>query len=621
MKITKFQVLNFKSFRDSNEIEFKSGFNIITGQNSAGKTTLLQTLALRFVSNPHRSLRTMPFPGNVPTQESAVRATLSVTRSELFNALGSAAHSVPQPQTDFPIPGAGPYKAEPGRGTQFVNWLSEQPEFLIKVRLGHVNNNETWIAEEGSALCEYPVAPLGQNSSRPSINVMARDNKLSFAGFQPGIPSANIMTDVAPILRNKIYRFSAERFNVGQSTFGYSAVLLPNASNLPEVINTLNANPERLRQLNSLICKVLPQVRQVSTQPLIQNQVQIIVWPHDPNTQRVDVAIPLNDCGTGVGQVIAILYVVLTSDDPQVILVDEPQSFLHPGAVRKLIDVLKQFPQHQYILSTHSPAVITAAEPATITIARLAESETTLEAIDPTSTDDMRTYLLEIGARLSDVFGADNILWVEGQTEEICFPRILQVVTKRRLMGTAIVGIRQTGNLQRRDKAKIFGMYQRLSHSSSLMPPALAFVLDCECLTSEAKRNIERDSQSLAHFLPRRMYENYLLSARAIAAIVNTIDGFRPQAVGEDEVQELLDKKGSNLSYFCPGTAAVPADWVNHVDAARALAEIFSELSETRVAYDKTKHSVAISDWILHCDPEHFRELADWLTSLLGREQ
>ncbi len=42
------------------------------------------------------------------------------------------------------------------------------------------------------------------------------------------------------------------------------------------------------------------------------------------------------------------LYVVLTSRESRVIIIDEPQSFLHPGAVRKLFDVLKDFPQHQY---------------------------------------------------------------------------------------------------------------------------------------------------------------------------------------------------------------------------------------------------------------------------------
>ena len=159
-------------------------------------------------------------------------------------------------------------------------------------------------------------------------------------------------------------------------------------------------------------------------------------------------ALPLNQCGSGIGQVAAILYVVLTANHPQVIIIDEPQSLLHPGAIRKLIEVLKRYPQHQYIMATHSPTVITSANPATVTVARLEGVETRLQAIDIRQTQDLQLYLADIGARLSDVFGADNILWVEGQTEELAFPLILSQIAHRSLMGTAIVGIRQTGDLE-----------------------------------------------------------------------------------------------------------------------------------------------------------------------------
>jgi hypothetical protein len=191
-------------------------------------------------------------------------------------------------------------------------------------------------------------------------------------------------------------------------------------------------------------------------------------------------AIPLNECGSGVGQVLAILYLVLTSDHPQVIIIDEPQSFLHPGAVRKLIEVLKKYPQHQYIFATHSPAVITASDPSTFTIARATDGESVLEVIDPSNAKHLQSYLAEIGARLSDVFGADNILWVEGQTEEQCFPLLLRKVANQSLMGTAIVGIRETSALQSRDKKKVFEMYRKLSEAKTLLPPAIGFpALSC----------------------------------------------------------------------------------------------------------------------------------------------
>lgn len=114
--------------------------------------------------------------------------------------------------------------------------------------------------------------------------------------------------------------------------------------------------------------------------------------------------------------------------------------FLHPGAVRKLIEILRQHPQHQFIITTHSPTAVTAAGPETLLLLRLREAETTIEQLNVSQAENLQVFLAEIGARLSDVFGADYILWVEGRTEEECFPKIVHR-WGRPVLGTAIVGV------------------------------------------------------------------------------------------------------------------------------------------------------------------------------------
>ena len=66
MYISKFRVRNDKSDRDSGEVEFKPGFNILTGQNSAGKTALLEALTFQFTPRPHVGPSTVPTPGIAP---------------------------------------------------------------------------------------------------------------------------------------------------------------------------------------------------------------------------------------------------------------------------------------------------------------------------------------------------------------------------------------------------------------------------------------------------------------------------------------------------------------------------------------------------------------------------
>jgi len=60
---------------------------------------------------------------------------------------------------------------------------------------------------------------------------------------------------------------------------------------------------------------------------------------------------------------------------------------------------------------------------------------------------------------------------------------------------------------------------------------------------------LEHLSGALAVFLPRRMYENYLLHRRAIAAVANGIENFRESGtpVTKEEVSTLLIWSGQSL--------------------------------------------------------------------------
>jgi hypothetical protein len=616
MHISKFQVSNYKSFLDSGEVEFKPGFNIITGQNSAGKTALLEALTLQLEAKPHRSVRTMPAPGALPGETSTVRATFLLSGEELLRSLQSMRSTY-----WFPAPDPSDTQSSMNR---HLEELIRQPELRLGIRLERRGGNDQWVAEDPSFLGFYRVGTNQSNNLPLLFPISANAGALVTAG--PGQymnPAQDARTPLAQFFRSRIYRFRAERFNVGQFTFGDSSILAPDASNLPQVLNTLNSNPARFDRLSAKTTEILPQVRQVSVRPT-GGQVEILIWSHDPMTERGDLAIPLNECGSGIGQVLAILYVVMTSDHPQTVLIDEPQNFLHPGAVRKLIEVLKQYPQHQYIFATHSPTVITASNPATFTMVRSNEGESVLEIMDPSNAKHLQAYLSEIGARLSDVFGADSILWVEGQTEEECFPLILRNANWP-LSGTAIVGIRQTGDLQGRDKKKVLEMYRKLSQARTLLPPAIAFIFDQECMTRQQKEDLRGMDPDHVHFLPRRMYENYLLDPAAVAAVMNDTQGFRDPPITEDEVSQLfdlkrgqlLDERGQDLRYFCRGTVQVPGDWVLHIDAATLLRDAFRELSAARVSYEKTTHSVAITRWLLEHRPGAVREVAHFLVGLL----
>src|SRR4028118_300200 len=91
MYLSKFQLVNYKSFRDSGVLEFKPGINIIVGTNNSGKTALLEALSLSFQNHIHKTLTTFPSPSDIiANSHSCCQLSLSVKKESLqlfFNDL------------------------------------------------------------------------------------------------------------------------------------------------------------------------------------------------------------------------------------------------------------------------------------------------------------------------------------------------------------------------------------------------------------------------------------------------------------------------------------------------------------------------------------------------------
>lgn len=622
MYISRFQVGNYKSFRGPIALDFSKGFNIISGQNNAGKTALLEALGLDFIGKPHRSLKTVPARDTVPDQLSWVDVsfTLPVPElRELMLSLPGQEYQVARPIIGSPFALKVGYRDDSvNSALRFVNEILSEHALTFKTqcRAQH-NQGNSWIALDVPSYGLYQ--PQQQNGNYIYCGFRfdrAQGVSITRSGFVGGYHDLGVQ--LAPTFKRHVYRFSAERMNVGLGAHGAGILLSRDAGNLPEVLSQLQHNSARFRELNRQLASILPQVRWVSVRGVSSTQVEIVVWPHDPESQREDLAVPLLESGTGIAQVLAILYVVMTSERPQVIIIDEPQSFLHPGAARKLIDFLRCYPEHQFIIATHSATIIAATNPQTITLARLEDSETVLQQLDAKAEKGIQTALADLGVRLADLFGADNILWVEGRTEEKCFPVIMEKMLGRGLMGTQVLGIRQTGDLEARDAKKVFEIYNSLTKGASLLPPAIAFVVDQECQNDAKKEDLRKLSGGLARFLPRRMYENYLLNPLAITTVANSIEGFRALPVTAEEVSAVIESKSNDPEFYCGGRTVPPdTERLAKVDGARILERVFNELSEARVPYQKVPHGVLLTEWLAENAPEDLVEVADLLSDIL----
>jgi hypothetical protein len=218
---------------------------------------------------------------------------------------------------------------------------------------------------------------------------------------------------------------------------------------------------------------------------------------------------------------------------------------------------------------------------------------------------------------LGDVFGADKILWVEGRTEEKCFPLIVEKLLRQPLLGVQILGVRQTGDLEGRDAKKVFEIYRSLSKGPSLLPPAVAFVLDGEGRSNHDKKELKARSDNKAVFLRRRMYECYLLNPAAIAAVANTAENFREAPVTPEEVTTVIDRQLRDAEYFDGTVGSTRAEKICSVRADKLLEKVFSELSETRVPYQKVVHGIELTEWLIENARQELDEVVEMLRPLV----
>ncbi len=616
MFIESFEISNYKCFEKSGPISLCPGIVVLTGPNGSGKTAALEALSLQFRLNPNRGLNRIA----TELESSSIEVTCKMLPEELVEiAQGGKTFALPAPRPGTPFlqsigisTPANLYQVDPPDEEKFLRWFIDQDALRVRC---------SYEVREGGRLfetCTFPdleSMPKAQRSNAESLYYrvrIGRDGTPHIHNREWNSTSVNAL-DVASI-SSRIYRFSPERFCAGASGYGDSTTLKTDASNLPEVLNRLQPSRERFREYNETVSRVLPQVKWVDVRARTPNN-EIFVWFINPETGRDDLAIPLADCGTGVGHVLAILYVLCTSSTSRTILIDEPQSFLHPGAARKLMEVLDDFQQHQLIIATHSPAIISAGAVNQALCFEAGESS----AIKKISLDDAehRSILLnELGARLADVYGADNILWVEGPTEEECFPRILRKLCPRSLAGTVVLAVRKTGDLEGKDAERVFEIYGSLSKSSSLLPPTLGFLFDRECRSDDKLNELVKKSKGLFRAIGRRSYENYLLSPEAIAFVINRFDYGRSTPLDAESVKVRMEDLAKQAKYSCEGNPKLKGN-PDFTDAAGVLREIFNEFTECRVSFEKTLHSVELTNWLLDHDPETLKPLADLLQECL----
>lgn len=601
MRIDSIRAENYKCFADSTAIPLEPGINLVVGRNSAGKSAFLEACSLAITGAPHRSLASLPHPDTVPPPLSMISATMSFSGAELRRSamrLGS----------DFYFELPQDLNADEASARLAMQTLEAAEQVRLDFRA---------VAEPNTAAVLQRV-PQGISVGNQAYGVghtanFRANEARSELAFRSLNGNGTHLADVcASFARSRIFRFAAERLALGHSGLEPNAALQQNAGNLANVLLALAANPARFADYLQFVREILPIVQAITVRasPNGGGFLEVMVWQHPLASQRDDLAFPLSRCGTGVGQVLAIVLAAVQTQDPQILLIDEPNSFLHPGASRALISVLKRFPKHQYIIATHAPEIIAEAGPCPVIRVEWAEGAAKCQRFSARTLDVDRALLQCVGARLSDVFGYDQILWSEGPSDAECFKRLIDS-EGRAASRTAILPVRDTNGFEPRSIREIVDIYTRASQASALVPPSIAFLLDREDRTDTEIADVDRQTHGRVKFLDRRMIENYLLDAEALSSVLRDALDPADQVPSAADVRAWITAHGNDDKYHASRHETLSQAWLTHVHAGKLLRDLFADLTAARIEFRKTVHSPAILERLLRASPDAVSQLRE----------
>ena len=601
MHIETVTITNYKSFLEKQTLHFEPGFNLLVGTNNAGKTTVLDVIDLEpGLNEPHRSERTIPQFGGQPSGVSEFEVALATRFSELRRLVGSTQLFLPatvSPNVSF---------NSEEISKRVLNFLNEDRLLRLVSVFGQGKENVRVIGDDligGLASRDTPHKPMVAAAVPHAVRGL--DPQISVtenSGFQTPIGN------YCQLFKPRIYRFNAQRRPGSQCSAQNSAILDREAITLPYCINHLQTNDAHgHRLLCGLINRIFPSVKWVQAPPTSGN-FDLRCLPLPPEARRDDLSTAIARMGAGIGNVIAMLYVVLTSREPQVIAIDEPNAFLHPRALRELLAILEsEGKQHQFILTAHSADVLTAVTARSISLLEFDGVATTVRHVGSKDLHAFRGGLADLGIRMTDLHAKDHVFWVEGQTEELVMPEILRWACPEVAAGTSVLRVERTGTFSKKgiEPEEIVKIYERLSSSSALVPPMVCILLDGENRSPESRRAIEASSQGKLRFLDRRMLENYLLHPQALVAAFLELS----QTVTDATVRDALSR--ALVVHEQPSVLAL-------LDGAAILQQVFSGLSDASLEFRKTRDVPALVTWILQHDPEYLAPLRDCLRQSFG---
>jgi hypothetical protein len=501
MKMRKLVLRNFRAFKEASVDFPSSGVLMLAGANNSGKTALLSGIDAMLGSN--LGPETPHYGSDGPAQIEARFALGDAERDALLSAAGNEIKSNILREVIWKFE----YNGSTLVPIQISTPWPERDDVVLLLSLGQSGSqtlrvsklNQVLTAAESLTDNSLELQDIGSSWS-PDQGGLRAGNVRAFGGsFVPLIDYFNAWC-------GGVYHFRALRPGTTSDVYQMVAAerLTPAGDNLPAVLNLLYHNQRDLyNQLDQLLQQIVPDIGQLYL-PLEGSQVRIMFRDVDVPGQMLN----LKNLGTGVEQLLMTLVVGLMGDGPSCVIIEEPETNLHPGAQRALLTLIREWSATRpFIITTHSPVLLDTSQRTEVVLVTRQSGDSHVRSLG----NEALEALDELGVRLSDVLSADRLLLIEGTSDEevfkIWFPDLLT--------NPRVTLIPAGGG----DNARYARRLQAwLTEADRLGDRRVLYLRDRDELPKADVENLEKGG--FVRVPLRRELENYLLDEPAIAVII-----------------------------------------------------------------------------------------------------
>ncbi|HSN99816.1 MAG TPA: AAA family ATPase [Candidatus Nanopelagicales bacterium] len=356
------RVENFGCLRDV-EVEL-TPLTVLVGPNDSGKSTLL------------RALLTLSHAMKAETGWDAVFRNATALTAQTFDGKG------------------GPVRFEQA-GQVGESLYSHQAQVTVeqetvRSRAGRFVYDalQVWRTPEGlwhqDPSSDSPQGPFASDHELPLLHpywFFANSSHVDefrrlAALYQPALPVLARLTSVQLYsLRPEHLRVSKQVGGADRSESDQPLQLTPSGAGLAQAIaDLLLTGRDILERIEDGLRRAMPQVKRID----VRQKRSTLEDGERYNLElvtRSGARIPSHAISDGVLLFLGYLYLVLGPDPASILLVEEPETGIHPGLLRRLVQLFRDMttgahggPPTQIILTTHSPVLLNLVRPEEIRI-------------------------------------------------------------------------------------------------------------------------------------------------------------------------------------------------------------------------------------------------------------